>query len=184
MNRGRALKRPEFLRLTTNREHRADLMREATVMVLYVSIVEVAELAALPESHLSLGRVTGPVGAHLLEIVWGTAVGLALAHWFAFRLAAPAFRGERPTHYDTQVGMAQVAGAVLVAALSSLPVILFSDVRAQETIGDVPAVLVGVVGYLLARRTGRSRLAAAFLGVTALALGVLVALVKSLLAAH
>jgi hypothetical protein len=159
-------------------------MREATVMILYVSVVEIAELAALPESHLSFGRVTGPVGDHLLAIVWGTAVGLALAHWFAFGLAAPAFRGERPSHHDTQVGMAQVAGAILVATLSSLPVLLFSDVRAQETTGDVPALLVGAVGFLVARQAGSSRRASLFYAGTALALGVLVALIKSLLAAH
>ena len=126
-------------------------------MILYVSVVEIAELAALPESHFAHGRVTGAAGGQLLEIVWGTAVGLALAHWFAFRFAAPAFRGERPTHHDTQIGLAQLAGAVLVAALSSLPVLLFSDVRAQETVGDVPALLVGTVGYLVARQTGSSR---------------------------
>jgi hypothetical protein len=61
---------------------------------------------------------------------------------------------------------------------------LFSDVRAQETTGDVPALLVGVVGYLLARQTGSSRLAGLFYGLTALALGVLVALVKSALVSH
>jgi hypothetical protein len=153
-------------------------------MILYVSIVEIAELAALPESHLAFGRVTGPVGASLLAIIWGTAIGLALAHWFAFGLAAPAFRGEHPSYHNTQIGLAQLAGAVLVAALSSLPSLLFSDVRAQETTGDVPALLVGVVAYLVARHTGSSRLASAFYGATALALGVSVALVKSLLAAH
>ena len=62
--------------------------------------------------------------------------------------------------------------------------LLFSDVRAQETTGDVPAILIGVVGYIIARSSGRSRLAAIFYGVTALALGVLVALVKTKLAAH
>ena len=55
---------------------------------------------------------------------------------------------------------------------------------AQETIGDVPAVLIGVIGYLVARATGESRLPSAFYGVTALSLGVVVALVKSVLAAH
>jgi hypothetical protein len=160
------------------------LLREATVMILYVSVVEIAELAALPESHFAHGRVTGADGGALLAIVWGTAVGLALAHWFAFGLAAPAFRGERPTHLDVQIGLAQMAGAVLVAALSSLPALLFSNVRAQETSGHVPALLVGVVGYLVARQTGSSRLASSFYGVTAIALGVLVALVKSALAAH
>jgi hypothetical protein len=163
---------------------RSEVVREATTMVLYVAVIEIAELAALPERHFAGGRVTGAVGEQLLAIVWGTAVGLALAHWFAFRLAAPAFRGERPTRHDTYIGLAQVGGAMLVAALSSIPVLLFSDVRAQETAGDVPALVIGVVGYLIARSVGKARLPSVFLGVTALALGVLVALVKSALAAH
>src|SRR4051812_1923459 len=104
-------------------------------MVLYVSVVEIAELAALPEQHFASGRVTGPVGGQLLELVWGTAVGLAIAHWFAFRVAAPAFRGERPTRQDTYIGVAQLCGAIFVAAVSSLPVLFLSDVRAQETTG-------------------------------------------------
>lgn len=163
---------------------RTEIFREAVTMVLYVSVVEIAELAALPEEHFDGGRVTGAVGGDLLAIIWGTAIGLAIAHWFAFRMAAPAFRGERPTRHDTYIGLAQVAGAVLVAAASSLPVVFLSDVRAQEFTGDVPALVIGVIGYLLARYSDRSRLAAAFYGLTALALGVLVAAVKSLLAAH
>src|ERR1700750_3096861 len=93
-------------------EERVEVFREATVMVLYVSVVEIAELAAVPERHRAHGAVTGPIGGQLLAILWGTAVGLALAHWFAFRLAAPAFRGERPTHLDFQIGLGQLTGAV------------------------------------------------------------------------
>src|SRR5262249_49158546 len=106
------------------------------------------------------------------------------AHWFAFGLAAPAFRGERPTRRVTYVGFAQLGGALFVAAVSSLPVLFLSDVRAQEITGDVPAVVIGVVAYLIARSSGKPRLGSLFYGVTALALGVLVALVKSVLAAH
>src|SRR3954470_9428900 len=165
-------------------EARAEVLREAVTMTLYVSVVLVAELAAIPEEHFAGGRVTGAVGEQLLAIVWGTALGLAAAHWFAFRLAAPAFRGERPTRLDTYIGLVQVGSAMFVAAVSSLPVLLFSDVHAQETTGDVPALLIGVVGYLIARATGRSRLAAIFYGLTVLTLGVLVALIKTRLAAH
>jgi hypothetical protein len=114
--------------------HRAHLVREAATMVLYVSVVEIAELAAIPEEHFAHGRATGPVGGALLAIVWGTAVGLAIAHWFAFLVAAPAFRGQSPTRLDAQIG--------------------------------------------------RTQLPAMFYGVTALALGVAVALVKAKLAAH
>lgn len=153
-------------------------------MTLYVSVVLIAELAAIPEKHFAHGRVTGAVGGQLLAIVWGTAVGLAAAHWFAFRLAAPAFRGERPTRLDTYIGLVQIGSAIFVAAVSSLPVLLLSDTHAQETTGDVPAALIGIIGYLIARATGRSRLAAVSYGATVLALGVLVALVKTRLAAH
>src|SRR5215510_16392761 len=152
--------------------HRTHLMREAATMVLYVSVVEIAELAAIPEEHFAHGRVTGPVGTALLAVVWGTAVGLAIAHWFAFRIAAPAFRGQSPTRLDAQVGLAQLAGAMFVAAVSSLPVLFLNDVREQETTGDVPAVIIGVIGYFIARASGRSHLASAFYGITALALGI------------
>lgn len=173
-----------LISLPKGSDARAEVFREAITMVLYVSVVEIAELAAIPESHFAHGRVTGPVEGQLLAIVWGTAVGLAVAHWFAFGLAAPAFRGEPPTRYILYVGLAQVGGAMFVAALSSLPVLVLSDVRAQETAGDVPALLIGVIAYLVARSSGRPRVASLFYGVTALALGVLVALVKSILAAH
>lgn len=153
-------------------------------MVLYVSVIEIAELAALPESHFAHGRVTGAVGDQLLAIVWGTAVGLALAHWFAFQFAAPLFRGERPGRHAAKIGLAQVGGAIFVAAVSSLPVLVLSDVRAQETAGDIPAVVIGVVAYVVARISGRPRVVSLLYGVTALALGVLVALVKTILVAH
>ncbi len=163
---------------------RAEVLREAVVMVLYVSVVEIAELAAIPETHAAGGRVTGPVGGELLALLWGTAVGLALAHWFAFRLAGHAFRGERVTSLDTRIGLAQVGAAMFVAAVSSVPVLVLSDERAQQFTGDVPALLIGVVGYIIARSTGKSRVAAAAFGITALALGVLVAAVKGYLAGH
>lgn len=165
-------------------EGRSEVLREAVTMVLYVSVVLVAELAAIPEKHFADGRVTGAVGGQLLAIVWGTAIGLAVAHWFSFGLAAPAFRGERPTRFDTYIGLAQLGSAMFVAAVSSLPVLFLSDLHEQETIGDVPALIIGIVSYFLARSTGRSRVTAVFYGVTALALGVLVALVKMRLAAH
>jgi hypothetical protein len=153
-------------------------------MVLYVSVVEIAELAALPEKHLADGAVSGPIAGQLLAVVWGTAVGLALAHWFAFRLAAPAFRGERPTRLDRDIGLAQVAGAAFVAALSSLPILVLPDRWARETTGDVPAALIGVVTYLIARHLRASRIASVFYAVTAVAIGVVIALVKGILAGH
>jgi hypothetical protein len=174
---------PRTTLLSTRSPEHAEIMREAVTMVLYVSVVEIAELAAIPESHVS-GHVTGPVSGQLLAIIWGTAVGLAIAHWFAFRVAGRAFRGDRVTGLDTKVGLAQVGAAIFVAAASSIPVLLMNEGREQEFTGLVPAILIGIVGYLIARETGKNRFASAVYGVTALALGVLVATVKYALAAH
>jgi hypothetical protein len=183
MNATTAPAEPRTLLSARSPEH-AEIIREAVTMVLYVSVVEIAELAALPAEHVAGGHVDGPVGAELLAIIWGTAIGLAIAHWFAFRLAGRAFRGDRVTGLDTKVGLAQVGAAIFVALVSSLPVLLLNDVRAQIFTGWIPAVLIGSVGYLIARETGRSRMAAAAFGITALALGLLVAAVKSTLAGH
>jgi len=151
-----------------------ELRREAVTMVLYVSVVLIAELAAIPEEHFADGRVTGAVGGQLLAIVWGTALGLAVAHWFAFGLADFTLRGHRPTRHDTYTGLTQLGSAAFVAAVSSLPVLLTSDLYEQETTEDVPALLIGAVGYLIARTTGRSRIQAVLYGLTALCLGVVV----------
>jgi hypothetical protein len=163
---------------------RAEVFREAVLMVLYVSVVEIAALAAIPESHFASGRVTGPVDEELLAILWGTALGLAFAHWFAFEFASPVFRGDRPSRHAASILLAQLGGATFVAALSSVPVLVLSDVRAKQTTGDVPAVLIGIVAYVIARSSGRPRGTALVCGVVALALGILVALIKNMVAAH
>jgi hypothetical protein len=130
------------------------------------------------------GQLEGPAETDLLAIIWGTAVGLALAHWFAFRVAAAGFRGQRPTRLDTRIGLAQVGAAALVAALSSLPTLVLSDVDARDTVAYVPAAIIGVIGMLLARAGGRSWLRSIVYGAVALVGGVAVALLKQLLSAH
>src|SRR3954469_17341017 len=105
-------------------EARREVLREAVTMTLYVSVVLIAELAAIPEKHFADGRGTGAVGGQLLGVVGGAGGGLAVAHWFAFGLAAPAFRGERPSRLDTYIGLVQVGSAIFAAGVSSLPVLL------------------------------------------------------------
>jgi len=78
-------------------------------MVLYLSIVLLATLAALPSGIDGSGEGHGTGGVHGLDLVWliwGTTIGLALAHWFAFRLTVRAFSGENPTQSDLYVGIA------------------------------------------------------------------------------
>ena len=169
-------------RLEPTGTERDEVVREAATMVLYVSVVEIAELAALPETH-RLGRVTGPVGTALVAIIWGTAIGLAIADWFAFGFAARELRGG-VRRIDFKVGLAQLGAATFVAAVSCLPILFFGDTREQEFIGVMPAILIGISSYLIGRAAGRSRVAAAIYGMIALAAGLTVAAVKGALAAH
>ena len=54
-------------------------------MALYVSIALLAALAAVDEDALSRNDT--------LLLIWGTSLGLAVAHYVAFRLASALARG-------------------------------------------------------------------------------------------
>lgn len=49
-------------------------------MALYVAVCLLAALIALPDR--------GAGHAPAFGVIWGVTVGLALAHWFAFRVSA------------------------------------------------------------------------------------------------
>jgi len=49
-------------------------------MALYVAICLMASLVVIPESAVAHTNVVG--------LIWGVTLGLALAHWFAFRVSA------------------------------------------------------------------------------------------------
>jgi hypothetical protein len=119
-----------------------------------------------------------------VAIVWATTLGVTIAHWFAFRLAAVGFSAGRLSDRDLAIGKSEVAGAVFVAALSSLPVLVFSDETEQRLVPFVPALIVGAVGYVLARTCGRSRLASLVLAGIALVVRLGVASVKYRLSGH
>jgi hypothetical protein len=160
---------------------RAELVRETSVMVLYLSVVLLAALAVLPSGYNELDRDDGP---HVIAIVWGTTVGLALAHWFAFRLATSALGGGVPSRHDVSLGIAQVLGAAVVAAATTIVVVLVparSDVVAAAF---VPAGFIGASGYGVARAAGRSTWRSVVAGAVVLVLGVAVAGVKAWLGGH
>jgi hypothetical protein len=153
-------------------------------MMLYVSIVLLAELAALPAGDENDGTVDGPVGLDLVAIIWGTTVGLALAHWFAFRLATQGLRAGRLRYWDRLQALAELAAAAFVAAIVSMPVLLFADRTEQQVAPVVLALIIGGVGYLVERASGRSRPTSSLLGVIALVIALAVATLKNLLAGH
>jgi hypothetical protein len=154
-------------------------------MMLYVSIVLLATLAALPAGHDDGHEpIHGPVGLELIAILWGTTIGLALAHSFAFLVATQGLGGGRLRGHDRKEAMAEVAGAAFVAALASVPVILFAQDTEQQVVPFVLALIIGVVSYLVERSNRRTRLASVAFGVGTLLVGLIVATMKNLLSGH
>ncbi len=161
---------------------RREVLREAVTMILYVSILLLAEMASLPErsdgSHAFHGQA-------LLALIWGTAIGVAAAHWFSFRLAARLFpQTATVNETDFLIGLAQIAGAAVVAALCTIPVILVDDDSELQVTIFVPALIVAAAGFATARTAGRSTRYAVLVGVLAMAAGLLVATLKNVLAGH
>jgi len=75
-----------------------ELRKEAFTMALYVAICLLAALAAVTESTAE---------DHVFEIVWGTTIGLALAHWLAFSVSARLVAAGQVRNHDAQAAEAQ-----------------------------------------------------------------------------
>jgi hypothetical protein len=149
--------------------------------VLYVSLVLLAELTALPAGHEENGSVSGLVGPELVAVVWGTTIGLSLAHWFAFRLAVRAFGAGPASRFDLEVALSQLAGAAAVAVVATVVVVVLPARLEHRSVQLALAVIIGGVGYLVARIAGRPRWPAVIFGVVALLLGLVVVALKILL---
>lgn len=67
-------------RLSGVSEHGLELRKEALTMALYVAICLMASFIAIPESAVEHTNEWG--------LVWGVTLGLAIAHWFAFRVSS------------------------------------------------------------------------------------------------
>ena len=168
-------------------DERVEALREGLTMALYVSITLLATLAALPADGSASddhGSADGVHGIGLVGLVWGTTLGLALAHWFSFRVVAKGFGGGTTTRRDTLVGAAQMAGAATVALLCTIPVVLTSDDNDVQVTSFVPALVVGLGAYGASRLGGRQPRVALVLAGAAIAVGLAVAGTKNVLAGH
>ena len=88
-------------------------------MALYVSVCLIAALAALENVTF--------VPGHILGLVWGTSVGLAVAHVFAFRIAGRLVHGGDLPRADRIISVVQLAAAAAVAAIYHCPGAAGSD---------------------------------------------------------
>jgi hypothetical protein len=145
-------------------------------MALYVAICLIAALTAVE-------NVTAVPG-HILGLVWGTTVGLAIAHVFAFRIAGRLVNEGDLPRADRIVSVVQLAAAAAVAVIVSLPVLLASTDNELNWARYTCAAIIGVVGYGVARSANRSRIHAALFGLGVLVLATAIAAMKHALASH
>lgn len=120
---------------------------EAITMGLYASIVLLA---------LLVGFGGDGDRAEELGLLWGTALGLVLAHYFALRLAGVFARANpTPTREDWIAGGAQLAGAVVVTGIASLPYLLGMSTADAGTVASILLLgVTGVTALLSVRRAG------------------------------
>jgi hypothetical protein len=151
-----------------------DLRREAYSMSLYVSIVLFSALAVFDDDH--------PPERHEVFLVeLGTTIGLVLAHGFASWVSTRII-GEASDEVDPwDLLRVQLAGAVAVAALAMLAVMVTpTSIELSAARLTVAATIAAQV--YLESRTRNSVTRAALYGLIALVAGVIVATLKSLLA--
>jgi hypothetical protein len=130
--------------------HRRALAREFFASALYVALVLLAALVALPRDRLPTDRA-------VMATLFGTALGLVLAHFVAFRFAAhftaEAGRAEAPLIQEAGAGL---AGGLLVAIIAGIPYVLVEGDDALLGSLIALATLPAIMGGAIARLRGRS----------------------------
>ena len=157
-------------------EHRLELRKEALTMALYVAICLMASLIVIPESAEAHTTVMG--------LIWGVTLGLALAHWFAFRVSARMVGAGTVRSSDVELAGAQLLGAAGVAVVVSVGVLLLPDSVELEGAEFLLAALISLIGFAVARGAGASLLRAVVYSLFVLVCAVTIAVLKNLLAGH
>ena len=152
-------------------------------MMLYVSIVLLVEVAALPAGDEG-NSAAGPTGWQLVAILWGTTIGLALAHWFAFQVSEQGLSNREVRHEARDEIVGEISGAAIVATIASLPVIFLAEDTAQKVLPYVLALIIGTVAFAVERANGRSRRVSLQWAAAAVVLGLVVASAKYWLSFH
>jgi hypothetical protein len=130
--------------------HVRALAREFFASALYVAMVLLTALVALPKDRL-------PSDGSVVATLFGTALGLILAHFVAFRLAAhfTAESGIAPAPVAQEAG-AGLAGGLVVATLAALPFAVLNGQDALIATLIALAILPAIMGVAIARLRGRA----------------------------
>jgi hypothetical protein len=152
------------------------LRREAFEMALYVAICVLAALTAVSDEDTSELRA--------FEIVWGTTVGLWLAHWFAFNVSSRLVTEGRLRRQQTEIALAQLSGAVAVAIVATAPILLLPKSIEYQVVRFVLAFFIGVVGYEVAHSSGAGRGRSVVYALAVFVVANIVVVIKNFLLGH
>lgn len=143
-------------------------------MGFYVAVALIAALTVGSDraEHTQLG---------VLGIVWGTTVGLAVAHWFAMALSARIVDDPGLHHSPREMLVPQLLMAAGIAIVASVIVLVLSADLERFGARTAAAIFIaGLVGFEM-RASGSSRRSAAGYGLIALVVGVAIATLKWLI---
>ena len=154
----------------------SEAAREGVTMVLYVCLVFAAEFVAAGNQAAS--------ELVAVEVIWGTAIGLALAHVFAFNLAAKLLVGGRLSPEIRAAAWSQLAAAAALALAVTIPFLLFTLGPALRVSAFLVAGFIGVAAYAASRGSGAGRTRSLVDGLIALAVAVVVVSIKVALSTH
>jgi NCAIR mutase (PurE)-related protein len=158
-------------------QHELHLRREAATMALYVAVCLIAALVAVDEDA-DHGQVRA------LAVIWGTTIGLAVVHLFAFRLASRLTAPGGIQRADLELAVAQIAGAAAVAVVVSIPVVLLPTSVEFDVARIELALLIAMAGAAVSRQNGAGVARSLWFGAAMLALALAAATLKNVLSAH
>ncbi len=145
--------------------------REVATVAFYVSVTLAAELAAASSDDSK---------AVLIGALWGTAVGLALAHWYAQTITAAIARGAFHRS-DAAEGLREVGAAVGVAFVLTLPFLAFATPTALVLSRWGVVIGTSLISLALARAAGAGWARALIEAAVVFAIGVAVIETKAAL---
>ena len=147
--------------------------REFFASALYMALVLLAVLVAVPTERL-------PPDDAVVGLLLGSAIGLTLAHWLAFRLAAHLTdAGGFAAESAAREAAAQIGGGLAVASIASVPFVLLDGEAALTGALLVLAALPALTGIAIARLRGRSWPASLITAAVVLAVALLIVAVKA-----
>lgn len=154
-----------------------ELRKEGSTMSLYVAVCLLAALLAVPD-------VSGRPVVQVVGIIWGTTIGLTLAHLFAFRVSSRLVSEGRVHPHDARIGAAQLAGSMLVAALCTVPIVVLPETAELDAVRLVLVGYVALVGYVVASSNGSPRGRSLVYAGSVLVVALAIAVTKNVLGGH